>query len=410
MAEGHGGVDPRGVGVDDRDPFAHPVLGEAPVELAAEARQLGAVVDAFGLPDVLEHMGADRQPVGDGTADDVGEVQLALDVVGVEACDRVGEEPAVDGEDAAVHLADHAFGVVGVSVLADGRDGRGVVAHDAAVPARVVELGRQDRDHVAGGAMVVEQLTDRLGGQERHVAIRDQHGAFGSRAQRLERDLDGVAGSALVLLHGQHDLWIDLGDRRRHLVAVVPDDGHGARDAGLADGDQRVRDHAAPGQLVEHLGALRSHPRARARGEDDGGDLFAHSSPCARGLAPAVAAQSIVERGESDEGEHHGSHRTAEPRSRCVTGATVRTPDPLGASASRDGESGDHEESAQCEKRQVAGCSGVGELLVVAIVIVIVVIVVITFFVFVFVAFVVVIVVPVTIPVAVAVPSPSLSP
>ena len=169
-------------------------------------------------------------------------------------------------------------------------------------PARVVELGRQDRDHVAGRAVVVEQLTDRLGGQERHVAIRDQHGALGSRAQRLERHLDGVAGSALVLLHGQHDLWIDLGDRRRHLVAVVPDDGHGASDAGLADGDQRVRDHAAPGQLVEHLGALRSHPRARARGEDDGGDLFAHSSPCARGLAPAVAAQSIVERGESNEG------------------------------------------------------------------------------------------------------------
>ena len=56
------GVDPGGRRVHHRDALLHPAGDDPAVHLGAERGELGAVVGALGLPDVVDRVRADVQP------------------------------------------------------------------------------------------------------------------------------------------------------------------------------------------------------------------------------------------------------------------------------------------------------------------------------------------------------------
>ena len=111
---------------------------------------------------------------------DVGQVQLALRVVGAQAAERVEQRAPVEREDRAVDLADRELLLRRIARrlrLDDALDVAVVVAHDAAVAARVVERHRR---HRGGGAVLgvrPHELRERGGRDERHVARQDEHRA-----------------------------------------------------------------------------------------------------------------------------------------------------------------------------------------------------------------------------------------
>jgi len=156
----------------------------------------------------------------------IGEIQLALGVVGLELADQLGEQGAVEGIDAGIDLADLAGGGVGVAVLHDRGDRPGVGARDPAVPGRVRDDGSEHGDRVARPLVLRGEGTQRLAAQQRHIAVADDHGA-GQRAGDRQGALDGVPGALLLVLDcggdGQGGEVGGAGQILLHLLATVAD-------------------------------------------------------------------------------------------------------------------------------------------------------------------------------------------
>ena len=74
------------------------------------------------------------------------------------------------------------------------------VAHDAAVAGGIGELGAENRGGGFAAAVRIEQSGERFGAQQRRVA-RNHDRELRALANRAPRDLHGVAGAALRLLH-----------------------------------------------------------------------------------------------------------------------------------------------------------------------------------------------------------------
>ncbi len=87
-AERHVDVDPRGRRIDDGDAGTHPPLEHPAVQLGGQRRELDPVVHPGDQDRVLGVQSADRETLAVCDLDDVGQVQLALGVVGVETAER----------------------------------------------------------------------------------------------------------------------------------------------------------------------------------------------------------------------------------------------------------------------------------------------------------------------------------
>ena len=76
-------IDPGCVGVDNGGPAAHGFFADAAVHFFAHGGELYAVVDAGDQRGVIKSVATDGAVEFAGDADDIGEVELALGVVGV---------------------------------------------------------------------------------------------------------------------------------------------------------------------------------------------------------------------------------------------------------------------------------------------------------------------------------------
>ena len=117
-AELDGDVDERLARVEHRDAVEQPVAVGAGAQLALGEGQLPAVVDALGLVGGRLHA-ADAVAHAGEHADDVGEVVLALGVVGRQVAQRRAEQVAAEGVDARVDLVDRELVGRGVALLDD---------------------------------------------------------------------------------------------------------------------------------------------------------------------------------------------------------------------------------------------------------------------------------------------------
>ena len=144
-ADFHLHADPGGGGVNHGRAVTHRLLDEPPVELLAGLRQLHPVVHACQLAGVRGGQRGDPEAVVTRDAQHVGDVELALGVVGGHALERVTQHRAVEREHAGVDLAHLALLVRGVLFFHDGNHVARLAPDDAAVAGGVVELEREHR-------------------------------------------------------------------------------------------------------------------------------------------------------------------------------------------------------------------------------------------------------------------------
>ena len=158
--------------------------------------------------------GADAVAHAAEHADDVGEVVLALGVVGREVAQRRAEQVATERVDAGADLVDGQLLERGVALLDDAQHTVGVglagAADDAAVAGGVVDHRREQRGGVAVGDVRGDEVVDGLRPQQRGVAGEDD--ARWSRRRGRRRGTPSrptmrrVAGAALHVLLDEGDV------------------------------------------------------------------------------------------------------------------------------------------------------------------------------------------------------------
>ena len=168
--------------------------------------QFAPAVDAANLAGVRHGPGGHRPALPPIDGDQVGQVILALRVLGADAPQRVEKPFQVEGIDPGIDFLDLPLRRRGVTLL----DDPGHLApgpDDPPVAIRAVHGGGDDGRRRPGGAMGVEQRAQGRAGQERHVArqqddcpgLADQ-GGFGLQQR--------VAGSQLRFLNNRNDIWV----------------------------------------------------------------------------------------------------------------------------------------------------------------------------------------------------------
>jgi hypothetical protein len=198
----------------------------------------------------------------DDRAHRVGEVQLALRVVAVEALDRGPQQLGLEDVDRRVRLGEGEDLGGRIDRLDDCLEQASIVAYDAAVAADVGRDEREDGAARALGAMVGHELGQQLGGEQRGVARQDED-ATRPALQRGARRRDRVAGAARCLLHCELE-------PRELVLRVGRDDDHervGAERTGRLDDPV---DHPAAQDRVQVLRRRRLHAGADATRHHDG--------------------------------------------------------------------------------------------------------------------------------------------
>ncbi len=265
------GVDPGGLRVDDGDPGPHVRLEQAGVEDPVRGGELDPVVDAGRLVGRGDHR-RDRVAGVAEDADDVGQVLLALRVVGRELPDGLAQQRVVERVDAGRDLADGQLVRGGVLVFDDPFDRAVGAAEHPAVAGRVGDHAGEQRGRRRGAGVLAHEGRERLRREQRGIPRDHDDDAGRVRGHRLERQPDRVPGAVLLGLHHRHSLRGDLGQVLGDLVAPVADDGHGLRRAQRGPRGEDVTEHRAAGEAVQHLGRPRLHPGALAGSEDHHGD------------------------------------------------------------------------------------------------------------------------------------------
>src|SRR5712691_8046036 len=117
--QGHADIDPGAGGIHDRHASAHPGCQQALVQDPPRTGQLGLIIHPQNLIKVLTPNGPHRVTVAAKDRDDIGEVLLALGIVGRKPLHRVGQQVAVEGVHARVDLVDQPLPGAGVCFLDD---------------------------------------------------------------------------------------------------------------------------------------------------------------------------------------------------------------------------------------------------------------------------------------------------
>jgi hypothetical protein len=142
-----------------------------------------------------------------------------------------------------------------------------------------IRSGRQHGCREPVGPVALEQLGERRGVQQRHVAVQHEHLAGEVGRQRLDGLLDGAARAGdLVLVDDDRAGQFGL-DRPGDEVALVPHDGDDVRGVERTCGGEHVRDDRRPRERVQDLRHGRLHAGPLTRGEHDDGEVVVHAPP-----------------------------------------------------------------------------------------------------------------------------------
>ena len=253
----------------DHHPGLHELLADAAGERPGRERELLLVVHPCRL-----HR---RDPRGDRARslgrerDQIGQVELALRVLRIDARERLPEESGVGAVQARVHLADLPLLGGGVLLLHDEGGAALRRVHDAPVAGWVFE--RHGSEGECGAAAPLHDRAERLRGEEGRVTGEDEHLTVEAAQPGPCRE-HRVRRPELLLLHGEAERRVRQmpAEGRLHLLGLVADHHHhriGPRLERALHGVIRQRPSA---DLVQHLGPAGLHARALAGGEDDGGE------------------------------------------------------------------------------------------------------------------------------------------
>jgi hypothetical protein len=181
----------------------------------------------------------------------VGQVVLALGVVGSHLGERSHQSRAIEGEYARVDLTDVELQLGRVARglgLDDPHHGPVGTTHDPPVAGRILEHDGRDRRRRARACMSLRESVDRLRTDQRHIAV-DHHYRVG-RPDVCGRRPDRVGGAKRLLLDCDRDVAVKRG-LESPLGSIDHHDPLGSRRPG---GGHRPRDHRTTAQRVQQLG------------------------------------------------------------------------------------------------------------------------------------------------------------
>ena len=275
----HAHVHPGRRRVHDGGTGPHPRLEQPVVVGAACLGELHPVVHALYLGRIGGEDRARRVTVAAQDRHHVGEVLLALRVAGGDPLDHVGQQRAVEGVAAGIDLLDRPLGRGGVGFLDDLGQRAAVVPDDAPVPGRVRDPRGEHGHRVSGGGVLPDERGQRPGPEQRHVAVGHDHDARHD-AESLGYHPDRVAGAGQPFLHDHAYAGHLPGGLGADLVPAVAGDDDEALWIELGRRRERMPEHAATAQRMQHLRNPRVHPGALACGKDNDSDRarFAHAA------------------------------------------------------------------------------------------------------------------------------------
>ena len=208
--------------IGEPDAAFHQPHGGGALVAPLEVGELDRAVDAEDLGLARGGDARHRDAGRDRQADDVGEVVLAGGVVVAQLGEPALERARRRGHHAGVDLADRTLGLARVLLLDDADDAVdrevAAAAHDPAVSARLGQLDRQQRE--LRRRRGVDEALQRLGLDQRHIAVEDQRHAVVVKQRRglLQR----VSGAELRLL--AHEGQAGRTDARLDLIRAVTGD------------------------------------------------------------------------------------------------------------------------------------------------------------------------------------------
>jgi len=190
---------------------------------------------------------------------DIGEVVLALCVLGCDPAQSRTEQTRPEAIDGRVDLGDRQFGVGSIAMLDHADDPILPSPHDPAVAARVSHVRSEQCARRIGLTVHAHELSDRGSPQKRRITR--QHEQIGLRiielvgGERRERNSDRVAGAAL---HGLFDkLERDVGrcieELRCHSFGSVADDDDSTIDVAVVECIEHVEHHRTTAQQMKRF-------------------------------------------------------------------------------------------------------------------------------------------------------------
>jgi len=192
-----------------------------------------------------------------------------LCVVGCHLCDGLAQEVCLHGVEPRIDLLDASLYVRTVAILDDSLHVARAVANDSAVPAWILQGGRNQPEARPRSIRRVDEIMEQLDRDQWTVAVEHNQATF-ERPVSLHGTPDGVARAALLRLQHHLDALSESGDELLLDVASAVTDHHQAASrAGIERGLHHPRHQGPARDLVQDLGPVALHPRAFARREDD---------------------------------------------------------------------------------------------------------------------------------------------
>ncbi len=172
-------------------------------------------------------------PLSGEAFDHVGEIELALRIIGVEVVECWGEQVALEGIDAGTHFLDIKLFRGRVALLNDSHHPVIASSNDPSVSGGVSAQTGQERRGIVVGHMGGDQLVEGVSSEERSVTGDDHDDRVVGVVTRIEDAHPaggGVAGAVLFVLMGEDHIG-PLGgtgcDLAGYPIGLVANDHHG---------------------------------------------------------------------------------------------------------------------------------------------------------------------------------------
>ncbi len=236
--------------------------------------QLNSGIDTKHVDGLLMNEFLYRQPLPVGDCHDIGQIDLALTVVGPDLTKSGEKKIPVNQVDAGIDFLNTPLLCRRV-LFFDNRQHRSLfIAENPSIPERCIKQSGHQSERgllpaMCGNHGLKSCSLDKRGiAAENHYQIRLPAGFF--RAEY------GMARAQLLFLDNRDD-WVAI-KSVENLLALMADNHRAIRDRGLGDGMNHMVDHRLEKDLVQHLGAGGFHAGAFTGGENNSSNRWFHNS------------------------------------------------------------------------------------------------------------------------------------
>ena len=258
-------IDPRSVA--QGDPAAHQLLRPPALESALDGLELDSVIDPERLARRGRNDRCHHETFLHGHRHHIGEIVLALCIVGGEPRRPAAERRGGGGDDPGVDLAYRTLGGTRVPVLHDSDYAAFGIASHPAIAVRAIHGDGEEGELVR--AALGHEAAKRGGLKARHIAVEDEDRApVGDSGKRPRERIPGAEGPGLLDPVERGRIGPESGlNRGTNRFAPVDDVDRGGLD--LAGGRNHPGEERASRCRLEDLRKARAHPLALAGREDD---------------------------------------------------------------------------------------------------------------------------------------------